>query len=597
MRSPGDQHRDTAATTNPFVEQKPHITEYSAREIATLQSRLNKQLGPEFVSTRPGAGGGKVHYLAAEKAINLANQVFGFNGWSSSIQNVQIDFVDENPQNGKITLGLSTIVRVTIRDGTFHEDIGYGHIENCKGKAAAFEKAKKEAATDALKRALRNFGNVLGNCLYDKDYLQKVQKIKIAPSRWDANNLHRHPDFAPIKRESIAEATETHQQIQQNKGSAGGQRQESVQSGASFGSIEFEDDFGGNPFDETDFNHAEEVSLADTPVRPPQPGLPPQKQGVPRMQSMPQMRPPNVPSPAPVNHPQPPQILQGPQRPGSHAAQLQQSYPQPPPATNAQQRGINAPPLPQSNANAGNRSNPSSANSIPPQPILHQHPQPNQPTPPQTNAQNAEIDSTGLPIPRMPPPGIPDGFVTGRNADIVNQPSTLNRPTNSSIAFNPHADTPSIRRTHGVNPGKSAPVMRSVVQNTSTPNNTNHPAPTGAATNAPPTAGTSNGHNGATTPVRANFVNPSADVNRRIGMPPIATGMQNRGAYRPPTPAGQTPAQANQNSNQGLKRPPLSDVSNLQAEMDGSGDVKKAKVAEQSAELQGENIAAIVEGP
>ena len=141
------------------------MTEFTAQEIATLQSRLDKQLGPEYISTRPGAGGGKVHYLAAEKVINLANEVFGFNGWSSAIQNVQIDFVDENPQNGKTTLGLSTIVRVTLRDGTFHEDIGYGHIENCKGKAAAFEKAKKEAATDAMKRALRNFGNVLGNCL------------------------------------------------------------------------------------------------------------------------------------------------------------------------------------------------------------------------------------------------------------------------------------------------------------------------------------------------------------------------------------------------------------------------------------------------
>jgi DNA recombination protein Rad52 len=54
---------------------------------------LHKQLGPEYVSTRPGAGGGKVAYLAAEKAINLANEVFGFNGWSSSIQQVQIDFV------------------------------------------------------------------------------------------------------------------------------------------------------------------------------------------------------------------------------------------------------------------------------------------------------------------------------------------------------------------------------------------------------------------------------------------------------------------------------------------------------------------------
>lgn len=61
------------------------------------------------------------------------------------------------------------------------QDIGYGHIENCKGKAAAFEKAKKEGTTDALKRALRNFGNMLGNCIYDKDYVAKVTKLKVAP--------------------------------------------------------------------------------------------------------------------------------------------------------------------------------------------------------------------------------------------------------------------------------------------------------------------------------------------------------------------------------------------------------------------------------
>ena len=61
------------------------------------------------------------------------------------------------------------------------QDIGYGHIENCKGKAAAFEKAKKEGTTDAMKRALRNFGNVLGNCIYDKEYLSKVTKLKVAP--------------------------------------------------------------------------------------------------------------------------------------------------------------------------------------------------------------------------------------------------------------------------------------------------------------------------------------------------------------------------------------------------------------------------------
>ncbi len=180
---PGEQHKAATTSVNPFEEIKPHITEYTAQEIATLSSRLQKQLGPEYISSRPGPAGQKVHYLAADKCISLANGVFGFNGWSSGIQNIQIDFVDESQQTGAVSLGLSVIVRVTLRDGTFHEDVGYGQIKNCKGKAEAFEKAKKEGTTDALKRALRNFGNLLGNCIYDKDYVSKVTKLKVAPVR------------------------------------------------------------------------------------------------------------------------------------------------------------------------------------------------------------------------------------------------------------------------------------------------------------------------------------------------------------------------------------------------------------------------------
>ncbi len=80
-------------TINPFEETKPHILEYTAAEIATVSRRLEKQLGPEYISARAGPGGGKVHYLSADKCIGLANEVFGFNGWSSSIQTIQVDFV------------------------------------------------------------------------------------------------------------------------------------------------------------------------------------------------------------------------------------------------------------------------------------------------------------------------------------------------------------------------------------------------------------------------------------------------------------------------------------------------------------------------
>lgn len=33
--------------------------------------------------------------------------------------------------------------------------------------------------TDATKRALKTFGNLLGNCLYDKKYGEEVMKIKV----------------------------------------------------------------------------------------------------------------------------------------------------------------------------------------------------------------------------------------------------------------------------------------------------------------------------------------------------------------------------------------------------------------------------------
>ncbi|KAK0912701.1 DNA repair protein rad52 [Friedmanniomyces endolithicus] len=543
MPLPGDQHRDTAATTNPFLDHRPRVSEYTASEIATLQSRLEKQLGPEYISTRPGAGGGKVHYLAAEKVINLANEVFGFNGWSSSIQNVQIDFVDEHPENGKITLGLSTIVRVTVRDGTFHEDIGYGHIENCKGKAAAFEKAKKEAATDALKRALRTFGNVLGNCLYDKDYLQKVTKVKVAPSRWDSDNLHRHPDYAPIKKEPIADA-----QTLPGQKAVAAHRHTSIQSGMSFGSAEFEDDFGGSGLDDVDFAHPDEVRLDDSTVVGPETPAQrtynaQQKQGVPRIQSMPHLRPPNLQAPAPLQTMQVPQRPQAMQRPAHSIAQappnrmlpppLQQGPPQPQgqQAANSIHRQQQQQPVVQAQQQApvgsgGSRSNPSSATTVADSPSNlpsdRQQQHANRAAPPINPHHQAgapQDDRASLPPPRDLPPGVPEGFVTGR-APLLQQTSDARLP-DTALAFNPHADSPSIRRTHGMNPGKSAPVTRTAL--------VGNVAPSAAQ---PAMAG-GNGLNGVTTPVRTNFVNPAADMNRRIGAPmPAGGGMSNRNAHR-----------------------------------------------------------------
>lgn len=172
---------------------------FQPEEEERIQRALNKVLGPEYVSFRPGGGGQNVSYIEGWKVLNLANEIFGFNGWSSELISVQVDFLDSHG-SGRVSLGLSVVVRITIRDGTFHEDFGYGFIENAKNKAMAFEKCKKEAFTDALKRCLRCFGNVLGNCLYDKSIIAKMQKVKLPQRELEADDFYRDP--LVLKREA-----------------------------------------------------------------------------------------------------------------------------------------------------------------------------------------------------------------------------------------------------------------------------------------------------------------------------------------------------------------------------------------------------------
>uniref|UniRef100_A0A665TVV8 RAD52 homolog, DNA repair protein n=1 Tax=Echeneis naucrates TaxID=173247 RepID=A0A665TVV8_ECHNA len=63
---------------------------YSAEEYQAVQHALRQRLGPEYISTRVAGGGQRVCYIEGHRVIGLANEMFGYNGWSHSIsqQNV-----------------------------------------------------------------------------------------------------------------------------------------------------------------------------------------------------------------------------------------------------------------------------------------------------------------------------------------------------------------------------------------------------------------------------------------------------------------------------------------------------------------------------
>ena len=83
--------------------------QYSSEEQEAIQRALKARLGPNFISKRPVGGGSHAAYLEGHRAVSLANEIFGFNGWSHSVTKQSIDFVDHH----EVCLVLDIPLRVT----------------------------------------------------------------------------------------------------------------------------------------------------------------------------------------------------------------------------------------------------------------------------------------------------------------------------------------------------------------------------------------------------------------------------------------------------------------------------------------------------
>jgi DNA recombination protein Rad52 len=166
---------------------------YTQVELDYLQKQLDQKLEMDEVAKRQGPGGSDVHYIETWRVIQIANTVLGFNGWSSNIVEISQDYL-EAPAPGRFSCGFSAIVRVSLKDGSYHEDIGYGTSDNQKSKGAAIANGKKNAVSDALKRALKNFGNQLGLTIYDREHINVLKKN----SRFGATVLPKQRVSNPI---------------------------------------------------------------------------------------------------------------------------------------------------------------------------------------------------------------------------------------------------------------------------------------------------------------------------------------------------------------------------------------------------------------
>jgi len=133
-----------------------------------IVEKLAQALDPTLVSHRKGWAGRSFPYLEGHAAIAQANRVFGYGGWGYELVGDftyrELKSVDAKTGEVSTSNMYCATVRVSVPGVPPRTDVGCHAVaeETSEGHDTAY----KGAVTDALKRALRSFGDQFGNGLY-----------------------------------------------------------------------------------------------------------------------------------------------------------------------------------------------------------------------------------------------------------------------------------------------------------------------------------------------------------------------------------------------------------------------------------------------
>jgi DNA recombination protein Rad52 len=97
------------------------------------------------------------------------NDIFGFDGWCLEVKETRRECCEKDSKD-RYCVSYTSLVRVTHRQsGAFKEDCGAGDCVD-RSLGTAISHALKASVTDAMKRAVRHFGDKLGNSLYESSF-------------------------------------------------------------------------------------------------------------------------------------------------------------------------------------------------------------------------------------------------------------------------------------------------------------------------------------------------------------------------------------------------------------------------------------------
>lgn len=164
-----------------------------------VSEQLAAPLDPAAIKPPPQGKFGE--YVDGLHVIREANRIFGFNGWSYTVERLERTHYEiiDLPNGKQLRTSYLCAVRVSV-DGVVREGLAVG-VGNGKPENAGdvIESAVKEAETDALKRALRTFGNTFGLALYEKDKSKREVEARPDTSQIDA---YRVPMLAEIEKKT-----------------------------------------------------------------------------------------------------------------------------------------------------------------------------------------------------------------------------------------------------------------------------------------------------------------------------------------------------------------------------------------------------------
>jgi len=166
-----------------------------------IEKMLSEPLDKRHV--KPPAPGRFGDYIEGHHAIREANRIFGHLGWSYSLDDLrevwrgEVELKDRSG-NPYMQARASFQATVTVSaHGVTKQDVGHGHGQGKpQNWGDVIESAAKEAATDALKRALRAFGDPFGLALYDKTRAhvadveaERAEKERRAELEWKRDTI------------------------------------------------------------------------------------------------------------------------------------------------------------------------------------------------------------------------------------------------------------------------------------------------------------------------------------------------------------------------------------------------------------------------